>query len=854
MVSHCSRLERLESRIAPATIMVLNYSDHDAGSLRVAIEKANMDPGSDTIVFKSKGVVKLLSALPTITDDLIVSGGKKASIDGANKVSLLSVSGAGLDVTLDGLKLTHGFGETGSALFIDAEGGTLKLKNSIVTGNVAAPTVDEYGDAVGATDVSGGAITNAAGTLEITSSKITKNQAKTAFDGASASGGAIFNAGTLKISGKTTISGNSATGAIAMGGAIFNDEGGSVKLDGVQLSKNAARGANGIAGVNGSKGANGARGAKGEDGEPGEDGVSGADGTDGGNGQAGAIFNLGTLTIERSKITGNAATGGNGGNGGNGGAGGSGGAGGGGYSYGGYHYPGGSRGYGGAGGYGGASGSGGVASGGAIQNGSDGVVTISGTTISKNSAKSGTAGKAGTGGKGGAVGGLSGENGAAGVDGASAAGGAIFNEGSVSMAEKTFVTRNSVAGGDASGGGIHNTGTLEVVNSTIAGNSAKGANGPNGAAGGKGANGANGEKGENGDRGQDGGDGGDGEDGSEGGAGAAGNPGGFAKGGGIFNSAEVTIQRSTISGNVTIAGNGGNGGSGGDGGKGGAGGAGGRGGKAYSYEGYHYPAGHKGAHGAAGYGANGGYGGEGGAAGAAQGGGIFNGDDIDATLVVRDSTISGNVVKGAQSGKGGNGGKAGAGRSGGAALGGERGLDAEPVPGEGGGIFSGDSSLTISQSTIAKNSASGNGGGIAVIENVFTSVHNSTIAANRAKAAGGGLYAELDPMGDVVLVISTIIAKNSAAGAKDVSGTISASFSLIQITDGTTLTGASNVTGVDPKLKALGTRGGPTQVMLLLRSSPALNAGSNPDALAKDQQGDDRVVGAGIDIGAVESQ
>ncbi|MEM9511796.1 MAG: calcium-binding protein, partial [Cyanobacteria bacterium P01_E01_bin.48] len=111
---------------------------------------------------------------------------------------------------------------------------------------------------------------------------------------------------------------------------------------------------------------------------------------------------------------------------------------------------------------------------------------------------------------------------------------------------------------------------------------------------------------------------------------------------------------------------------------------------------------------------------------------------------------------------------------------------------------------------------------------------------------------------------STIVADNSASGGSDLrrnSGTITATNSLIEndaeLINNTT---SSNITGVDPQLNPAGLsdNGGPTQTIALLPTSPAIDAGSNPDGLTVDQRGFARTVDgntngtATADIGAYE--
>ena len=59
----------------PAVITVLNADDSGAGSLRAAIERANLDPAEDTIEFAPAvgGTITLLTALPELSTDMTIS-------------------------------------------------------------------------------------------------------------------------------------------------------------------------------------------------------------------------------------------------------------------------------------------------------------------------------------------------------------------------------------------------------------------------------------------------------------------------------------------------------------------------------------------------------------------------------------------------------------------------------------------------------------------------------------------------------------------------------------------------------------------------------------------------------------
>jgi CSLREA domain-containing protein len=210
-----------------------------------------------------------------------------------------------------------------------------------------------------------------------------------------------------------------------------------------------------------------------------------------------------------------------------------------------------------------------------------------------------------------------------------------------------------------------------------------------------------------------------------------------------------------------------------------------------------------------------------------------NGGGISApfhgTLVVRNSTISGNQAKG----------------------------------GLGGGMVAFDTATTIENSTISGNSAK-LGGGVSVSQGA-TVVRNSTVAFNTAdsdnvnQAFGGGIF--IFDSATAVTLLSTIVADNAvgATGADpDISGLLTAAFSLVEDTIGTVFAAgsANNLTGLDPLLGPLQFNGGPTKTHALLAGSPAINHGANPLSLSTDQRGPGfrRAAGGAVDIGAFEVQ
>ena len=131
-------------------------------------------------------------------------------------------------------------------------------------------------------------------------------------------------------------------------------------------------------------------------------------------------------------------------------------------------------------------------------------------------------------------------------------------------------------------------------------------------------------------------------------------------------------------------------------------------------------------------------------------------------------------------------------------------------------------------------------------------INNSTLTGNTASSSGGGIYL----YGSTVNLVSTIVANNVGGGSPDIgigeTGTVNATNSLIRSTSGFSFsTNLNNITGQDPLLGPLANNGGPTLTHALLGGSPAIDAGSNPLALAFDQRGTPFVRSSGVtDIGA----
>jgi hypothetical protein len=180
--------------------------------------------------------------------------------------------------------------------------------------------------------------------------------------------------------------------------------------------------------------------------------------------------------------------------------------------------------------------------------------------------------------------------------------------------------------------------------------------------------------------------------------------------------------------------------------------------------------------------------------------------------------------------------------------------------GYGGGVYNHQGQMTIIDTTITENVATGpNGEGGGLWNDGTLVIRHSTIAQNAthgAEAEGGGIYHEGLALAEMT---NTIVADNVADWAgPDVHGSLSSSsYNLISDTSGgSTPWDATDLLNIDPLLGSLQDNGGPTRTMALLAGSPAIDAGGNTGAPPWDQRsvGFTRIVGGTVDIGAYEVQ
>jgi hypothetical protein len=184
-------------------IRVTNLNDSGSGSLRDALEGANLDSDSDRLVFASKlsGTINLGAPLPVVFFPVDIAGpdARKVSIDAGNfRHFIINSSADGTAISGLTLRGGHANADDGGAIVSFAD---LTISDSTLSGN----TADQGGGAIYATFGS---------ELLVESSTISGNAAN-------GYGGGIYSSEADVLIRNSTISGNSAGaagGGVAVGG------------------------------------------------------------------------------------------------------------------------------------------------------------------------------------------------------------------------------------------------------------------------------------------------------------------------------------------------------------------------------------------------------------------------------------------------------------------------------------------------------------------------------------------------------------------------------------------------------------------------------------------------------------
>ena len=166
---------------------------------------------------------------------------------------------------------------------------------------------------------------------------------------------------------------------------------------------------------------------------------------------------------------------------------------------------------------------------------------------------------------------------------------------------------------------------------------------------------------------------------------------------------------------------------------------------------------------------------------------------------------------------------------------------------EGAGLWiAGPSRLILDRSTVSTNASTEDGGGVYDNGGAEITLRDATIALNTAGGNGGGLLSQSEAFS----FTNTVLAYNMADGmGADCSGAFDTDFAFVQDASGCDLDG-DPMTGMDPVLGPLADNGGPTLTHLPDANSPLIDAGSSPFDV--DQRGMPRVIEQ-ADIGSVEA-
>jgi hypothetical protein len=182
---------------------VSNTEDDGAGSLRAAIEGANGNSGADTIPIGATGTIELATALPTITDDVTITGPGAGSLTverNAATAFRIFEFGAGVTASVSNLTVRDGIDTAGAGILNGS--GNLTLTRVVITGNHALVIGGGINLAAGGGVLSIGALT-------LRESFIHDNAvtARGASEENVASGGGVEALGPLTVE-RSTISGN----------------------------------------------------------------------------------------------------------------------------------------------------------------------------------------------------------------------------------------------------------------------------------------------------------------------------------------------------------------------------------------------------------------------------------------------------------------------------------------------------------------------------------------------------------------------------------------------------------------------------------------------------------------------
>jgi hypothetical protein len=227
-------LQPLEERAVPTAYTVNATTDTGTGSgnigdLRYCITQSNLNAGPNTIDMTGvTGTITLTSALPSLTQDLTITGPGAGSLTLTGYTAGVRVfNQATPNLTIAGLTMTGRVSGVGAVVDQSLTNENLTINNSVLTGSSASSRGVTYNIAGGIVTINGSTVSNnttlggtlwmsmsgtGGGTLNVTNSQVINNFS-------TASGGAIgfYFGGNLNID-HSTIAGNSTS---SVGGALY---------------------------------------------------------------------------------------------------------------------------------------------------------------------------------------------------------------------------------------------------------------------------------------------------------------------------------------------------------------------------------------------------------------------------------------------------------------------------------------------------------------------------------------------------------------------------------------------------------------------------------------------------------
>lgn len=248
--------EMLEDRTLPSTFKVLNTADSGSGSLRAAILAAENNPGADVITFAKsvQGTITLTTGELLISTDLTIKGpgSSKLAVSGNDTSRIFHVVGgadetSAITVGISDLKVTHGRADEGAGInhegFADLTLAKMRVSDNLVLGNA-------FSGGGGIRSFGSGA------RLNVHHSVIADNRVEGLAGAFVVFGGGIYVQGTPAFISFSTITGNQVVGSpeagTAVGGGIMNRGGATMTVTQSTISNNRTMG-----GAGGGEGAGG---------------------------------------------------------------------------------------------------------------------------------------------------------------------------------------------------------------------------------------------------------------------------------------------------------------------------------------------------------------------------------------------------------------------------------------------------------------------------------------------------------------------------------------------------------------------------------------------------------------------